>query len=398
MRVKRYLGFIKRSALKLITMPLVGSIVLIKPLIHFRFGNLRSERFGHFSSDVEVYLLIKEESPSLKCVDIIGCPEPVCNRQLQKMWGRTFRIAPFAWLWGRLEQELKKWTGGDHFSVPLLGHLYEYPLLFSTTPRLSFSEDEMRFGQELQQKLGIPLGAPWFCIHNRDSAYLEQFIGEQNWAYHDYRDFSPESMMLASEELVRLGYFAVRIGSHATEKLVTKNSHIIDYCFSSLRSDFLDIYLMAHCVAFLGSDSGISSGPLIFRKPCHIINFSLTLMNVLTHYNPWPFIPKHLFQKEEGRFLSLHEIFEAGLYKVSESQKFLDAGVEVISNTPEEIRDLALEADARIKGNWQEHPEDESLQDLFWEIFRRYASDKDLGNIKPCIGAAFLKQHQYLLH
>ena len=45
------------------------------------------------------------------------------------------------------------------------------------------------------------------------------------------------------------------------------------------------------------------------------------------------------------RFLSLREMFEFGLCSTGESNKFEETGVEVISNTPEEICELAIEVD-----------------------------------------------------
>ena len=89
-------------------------------------------------------------------------------------------------------------------------------------------------------------------------------------------------------------------------------------------------------------------------------------------------------------------MFEAGLYEADQSWKFEKAGVEVISNTQEEIRDLSIEAAERLRGRWQPQPEDEELQQRFWGIFQQYALPK-MGNVKARIGAEFLRKHQYLL-
>lgn len=380
----------------MIVTPLALVVVALKPFIHLRFGNMRSNRFGHFCADPEVYLLSKSnDTQGDRIIDVIGCPEPVCNLQIKRMWSRTFRITPGAWLWAAIDRALRFWTRGPSYRVPLYSLLHDYSKLLSAPPCLSFTDDEARLGQRLQQQLGIPLGARWICIHNRDEAFLDQTIGG-NWAYHSYRNFSVQSVLLAAEELSRRGYFVIRIGSHAAERFSSTNPRIIDYAFSHLRSDFLDIFLMANCTAYIGSDSGVSSGPLIFRKPVYFINFSLTGIHGLTHFSPWPFITKHLVYKETQRPLSLRQMFEAGLYGVGESWKFEKAGVEVISNTQEEIRDLVIEVDERLRGRWQPKPEDEELQQRFWDIVRRYASPK-MGDVKARIGAEFLRKHQYLL-
>jgi hypothetical protein len=72
--------------------------------------------------------------------------------------------------------------------------------------------------------------------------------------------------------------------------------------------------------------------------------------------------------------------------------------VDLIENTPEEIRDVAIEMAERIAGTWQAHPEDEALQQRFWEIFPTNAVDayevKPLhGEIRARFGAAYLRNN-----
>jgi hypothetical protein len=73
------------------------------------------------------------------------------------------------------------------------------------------------------------------------------------------------------------------------------------------------------------------------------------------------------------------------------------AGVDVEDNTPEEICDLAVELDERLKGTWHPQAQDEQLQQQFWDIFRQQCPPEHVGNVQPRIGAAFLRQHRYLL-
>jgi putative glycosyltransferase (TIGR04372 family) len=122
------------------------------------------------------------------------------------------------------------------------------------------------------------------------------------------------------------------------------------------------------------------------------------MIDIMTCYNPWPFITKLLFHKGKNRFLSLREIFEYGLTSADQSFMFEAAGVEPICNTPEEIRTLAIEVDERMKGQWQPQPEDEELQQRFWDIFRQYTPKDRVGDIQARIGAVFLRKHVDLLN
>ena len=54
-------------------------------------------------------------------------------------------------------------------------------------------------------------------------------------------------------------------------------------------------------------------------------------------------------------------MFERGLFNATQSNKFKEAGVEVVSNTPEEICDLTKEAIQRLNGDYRQDKNDESI-------------------------------------
>ena len=386
--------------LRFITLPLALIIVAIRPLILIRFGTLRSDRLGHFTGDVEAFLCARSiEIENYRTVDVIGCPEPVCNRQLQAMWARVMCITPGARLWAILDLTCHQITRSDLHHIKLAGRAVQMGLFSTTKRHISFTYEEDRRGQELLKQLGIPAGVPWVCIHNRDSAYLAESQPTVNWGYHDYRDFSVQTMASAAEELTQRGYYVLRMGSIVAESFMANHPKIIDYSNHSARSDFADIYLLGNCAFYLGSDSGIVGVPAIFRKPFAFVNFpaAQTIYSVY-YWNPMPFTLKRAWLKKEARWLSLREHFVNGLANADHTQAFEAAGIELVNNTPEEIRDLAAEVDDRIAGVWQTTREDEELQQRFWEIVRQYVPTYGDGEFKARIGAAFLRKHVDLLN
>ena len=183
--------------------PLVLSaylIVALRPLIVVRFGTLQSDRIGHFSVDTEAYLCsLKKKKSNQRTFDIIGCANPGCNHQLRLMWGRVIHIVPGAWLWDYLDRICRRITQSDLHHLKL-EDIHDQSDLFPTTPKhISFTPEEDRRGREVLEQLGIPVGVPWVCIHNRDAAYLGSSQPSVNWSYHDYRDFSVQSMVPAAE-------------------------------------------------------------------------------------------------------------------------------------------------------------------------------------------------------
>lgn len=394
--VERYFKKIFEFFLVIGVSPIVLLIIAIRPFVIIRFGTMISHRIGHFTLDVEAYLCVLDhDNSNCKTFDIITCPEPVCNQQLQTMWARTLCISPETWRIRILQRACQLLTP-KHY-VRLYARYSDYYLFKNTSSHLQFTNEEQFRGQELLRKLGVPLGMPWVCIHNRDSTYLSKTLGDK-WAYHDFRDFSIKDTILAAKELSQRGYYVLRMGSVVSEPLISNNPKIVDYASSEMQSDFADMYLLANCSGYIGSDAGIACIPLIFRKPVIYINWSITQIGILIYENCFsvPFIIKQLLKKETKRYISLREMFKLGLNGAAESQRFEKAGVEVVSNTAEEIRDLSIEFDERLKNQWQSQPEDEVLQQRFWEIFKEYSPVEDR-EINVKLGASFLRNNKYLL-
>lgn len=395
-KVRAALKLIASLFLNLLALPIVLLVVALRPFVLVRFGTLISKRIGHFAADTEAYLCARDRVPiRSRIVDFIGCPEPVCNHQLYKMFRRTIHIAPFWRLWNIIDRACLFFTHTDTHHVKLYDRNEDYKYRIGTEPHLSFTDEERELGWKLLLKMGVPVGSKWVCIHNRDSSYIDKTFGGRS-EYHDYRDFSIQSMMLAAEELSRRGYYVFRVGSVVAEKLVSDNPKIIDYASSSFRCDFLDVYLLGNSTFHLGCDSGISCVPMIFRQTVGLTNFSL--LSAL-RYMYSPFIYKRMWHKNKGRFLSMREIFESGLSYANKSYQYKRADVELICNSPQEILDFAVEIEDRLQGRWEENPEDEVLQKQFWNLYRQFVpSAVQGGNDHFRIGAAYLRKHIDLLN
>jgi len=98
--------------------------------------------------------------------------------------------------------------------------------------------------------------------------------------------------------------------------------------------------------------------------------------------------------KEEKRFMTFREIIESGAGKFYYSELFEQQGIELIENTPEEIRDVVIEMDERLKGTWETTDEDEELQRQFWSLFK----PNEENSVFRCrTGTAFLRENRELL-
>ncbi|MGQ0666815.1 MAG: TIGR04372 family glycosyltransferase [Nitrospiraceae bacterium] len=393
---------IKRAVRAIITwiqavalLPLVALVVALRPFVLIRFGVMDASRIGHLCN-TEGYLCLRDvESSRRRVLDFIGCSTTVCNRQLHAMFARTLSMFPWAGLLRGLARSCQVWTRSDVHCLEFGPRDLQW--LEAVEPHLHFTEEEHKQGRRLLERLGIPSGAGWVCIHNRDCVYLDRTQAGRDWSYHDFRDFSVQSMQPAAEELARRGYYVLRMGSSAEHPLVANHSRVIDYANHAERSDFGDIYLLGNCRFYVGSESGIFAVSTLFRRPFAFVNFPVPQPCYdLYHWNPMPFILKRARHKKGGRLLSLRELFALGLASAYTTEAFEAAGVELVCNTPDEICDLATEVDDRCHGRWQSKPDDEELQKKFWEIFHQH-NPHARNVVKARIGAAFLRKHADLL-
>ena len=387
----------------MLTAPIVFFIWALRPLLLLRFGVFNSNRLGDFAPEAQGYLVTQKRDLSGSWTfDFIGVRGPISNFQLLKMLARQIRVFPGAWLWLLLDRACLFWTRGSLHHANTRISIDHWPQFLNCPALLHFTASETLEGKILLKALGVTRDARWVCIHNRDSKYLDtkvaasKFAPGRSWGYHNYRDFSVKSMVLAAEELTKRGYFVLRMGAVVAEPLISTNPKIVDYASTLHQSDFADIFLLANCAAYLGSDSGIFTVPLIFGKPTIIINFPLGYTAQLTHHSTFPFIPKHLWHRATKHRLGIREVFDRKLLFASDSRVYEEAGVDVEDNTPEEICDLAVELDERLKGTWHPQTQDEQLQQQFWDIFRQQCPTEHVGSFQPRIGAAFLRRHGYL--
>jgi len=105
-------------------------------------------------------------------------------------------------------------------------------------------------------------------------------------------------------------------------------------------------------------------------------------------------IPKKCWFKDEKRFLTFEEIIEGGAGKYLKTQLFESHEIELVENTPDEIKDAVIEMDERLKGTWETTKEDEELQKRFWSLFKPNV----LNNVfRSRIGAKYLFDNRELL-
>ena len=404
-KIKRLLVIFLKSPLYIIAFIVVLTFRIIRPLILVRIGSLVSSRMGHFGVNTELYLCEYDagiDQPSERHIDLFYFKSlPICNQQLAKMWKRTIHIWP-AWILAPVARANFLIPGGeDHEAGNTTNSDRDvHNLLDKSGPHLEFTAEEELKGQANLKLMKIPSGSPFVCLIARDSSYLEHHTPGQESSYHSYRDVNIQNYALAAEELASRGYFVLRMGTHVKEPLRSHHNMVIDYATNGMRSDFMDIYLGAKCTFCVSCGTGFDAIPQIFRRPVAFVNH-VPIGYLMTYQKTSIAITKHHISKESHRELTLEEILINGLSSCLRSSEYDSKDIFLVENTPEEIRDIVIEMDERIKNLWKPNEHDGLLQQKFWSKFltdELDAQDRRLhGVIKSRFGASFLQENQWWL-
>ena len=394
----------KISKLPLYILAIFPALVIrvIKPWLLVRIGLLNSSRIGHFAANTELYLCERNAGinvPNQRYLDIFFIEnENLCNRQLLIMWERILRIWP-NWIFAYVMRINRLLPGAQLHEIVFFSHGRDIHNLYDKfSAHLNFTTEEVTRGENGMLAMGLPVGKPFICLIARDNAYLSNPIYE----YHNYRDSNINNFVLAAEALAEMGYYVIRMGVKVNASMSSTHPKVIDYASNGMRSDFMDIFLGANCHFAISTGTGWDAIPEIFRRPVVYVNF-VPAAYLCTFRNLTFSILKHHIDKKSGCEINLREIFLRGVGFCMRTSDYESKGVELVENTPEEIRDVAIEMIERLAGTWKPHQEDEYLQKLFWNRFRTFAVDTFLvkplhGEINARFGAKFLLDNKEWLH
>jgi len=206
------------------------------------------------------------------------------------------------------------------------------------TPHIWFKDSEYARFEIAKRKLGLKRDGWYACLHVRDGG----FYGDHN----NYRNADILTFKKAISEIERRGGQVLRMGNTSSAEL-NQDIGVIDYAHSAIRSDYLDLSLIAHCELFIGQNSGPTDLALLFNRKVVLTNMD-TLME-------WPLlksndrgIMRHLFDSKEMRRLSIFERlsqpYENDLESFKVAAGYRNDDLSVINNSEEEIYDLVVES------------------------------------------------------
>jgi len=252
-------------------------------------------------------------------------------------------------------------------------------------PLLEFPPEVATRGLALLEKAGVPRGAWFVALHVRDIVWRGATSGLQAIRNADTASYLP-----AIDEITRRGGFVVRMGDADAPRL-PPHAPVIDYCRSDMRSDWMDIFLLARSRFVLGSASGPVFVPPLYGVPSVLTNWWPPGMR------PWHasdiYIPKLAKRVADGTYLTLSEMLREPV-SYCHSPRYLGErhGLGVEDNAADIIHDAVVEMFTRFEDGASS---DAELEDLRTRADRIYQSHGHIGMAQP--SRCFLRRYRDLI-
>lgn len=229
-------------------------------------------------------------------------------------------------------------------------------------PVLSLPPDIEERGHLALVTVGIPRDAWFVALHVREPASKQYHADLHNVLNGNIADYLP-----AISEITDRGGWVIRLGD-PNMKPLPDLPNVLDYCHCSIRSDWMDVFLLARCRFFLGTSSGPAYVPVIYQVPTVLTNWWPPAQR------PWDdqaiFIPKLYRYVKNGTALSLSRaLSEPFGYCNSIDLLKHNSGVTVDDNSPDDIRDAVIEMIERLEGTATYSADDIRLRESATRIF-----------------------------
>ncbi|MDC1120398.1 TIGR04372 family glycosyltransferase [Alphaproteobacteria bacterium] len=367
----------------------------LSPVILIRTSSMDTSRIGWFHI-LNWHLRAKVETKSLDLFfEKRSLPQPASQIFL-KMWTNQVRAVPFRFLWEvvhRVNQALPsdKYTLDLPKSFPFSDN--QFVRNFQASEPLFFSLNDVELLEAKRQIKQMSVSNDFICFHNRDSAFLDANLPENNWSYHDHRDSNIQLYAPAIKYLADSGINCIRLGTVVRDALEPEfQKSVIDYQGTKKQSALLDLYLASHCKFFITTDSGVNILPYMFNRPVVLLNW-INLVNIFRYMPKTVFIPKMYRSLDTAEYFDFYDMLYGPVRNIARKKQLDAQNAEIIENSPDEILHAVREMQLRLSGRWHESKEDKLRQKKFWNLFGQTACRHDSFHLS----ARFLKKYENLL-
>lgn len=361
-------------------------IVTISPIYKFRLAKID---FGRIGETYPIDWYISENQNNIKLsfdIFFVSNSTNNLNKTLYGLFKKKVYLSKSYYFWNIIFNLIKLVKFNQLF-IPIHGVNYSYneiknknfyknskkinirikSILKNKKPNLIFSKYQINLGTKLMKEINKE-NLNIVCISGRDSGYLNNYIPQRDWSYHDYRNMNFDNYKKTIEYLIKNNFFVIKMGNFVEDNFIYKNKSYFDYSRSNFNSDFLDIFIPSISYLNICADSGISSVPEYFRKPIVYVNKCYVhLIHKWCLYGS--FIYKKFYSKKLERYLKFYEIIKIDFGGNHNMDFFNKNSIILEENTPDEILLSVKEMVLRLQNKWVEKDIEIKLKNDFWKSF-----------------------------
>jgi len=317
-----------------------------------------------------------------RTVILLGAPKEFSNPAYVRYWEKYFSLVteprtisllgPISY---RLQQLQSPWRSTDGRRQEHAAFAREVQLRWEAArrePLLELSAEHRGRGYERLRDIGVPEGAWFVGLHVRDDRDV-----------HNLRNADITTYVRAIEAIAKRGGWVLRMGNPNMPPL-PPCPNAVDYAHSAKREDWMDVFLWAEGRFFIGTLSGPQMIPPTFGKPVAITNCGP--IPTITGTKDDILLPKQYRFDREERYLTIAE----RLFNCEHHQSITalrTKGIRVIDNSPEELRDVAVEMMDRLDGRHKDSEQESAMQARFADL----AAKREMYPIK--LARAFMSRY-----
>ena len=353
---------------------------MVRPVILIQVHKVKDWRIGHFATNTEITRLKTVEhnkNNRKKLITIYYFGSKVAsNISLGEIWSQSLPSVRghWGWLLNAITSKLANMNSStDSTNIDLSGFL-----LTENKPILALKRSRR---SEIDLIKNLCKGDSFVCLNVRDFAFMSA-TRTRDMSYHNYRNSDISTYVAAAEALAEMGYTVFRMGALVKDPLVSKHPRVIDYATNGMRTEFLDIFLGAHCSFCVSTGSGWDSVPTIFRRPIMFVNH-LPIFGSSAITLPIMLYPKLLVDQRTLTAQSLTELIQKDLVTASNTAAYANAGVEIRDLSSEELVEAVTEMAQRVEGTFVETPEQKEMQAKLKHILSTHPKLQPTPNYYP---------------
>ncbi|MCW5744777.1 MAG: TIGR04372 family glycosyltransferase [Alphaproteobacteria bacterium] len=338
-------------------------------LLRVRFLCLTSpNRIGHLAIEPDCHAKDRLLAGRWELTVLLLRPADVANPRLLEHWRKYFivvsRPTPFRLLTPFLSFDfLRLYPLRCVVAIDDTATAYDtYRRWGERPPLLALTATERAAGRATLEKMGVPAGAWFVCIHSREGGY-----SPADEHLHSYRNSSIDDYIPAMHAIVAAGGWCIRMGD-STMRPLRPVPGVIDYALSPYKDAAMDVYLCAECRFVLGNSSGLYMLAAVFGKPSALANqaplsavYGVGIRDIA--------IPKRL--RRDGQLLPLGPLLRSPIANYRFTELYEKDRLEPVNNTPAEILAMTEEMLERVSGSPTYTADDEARQEKFRALFAR---------------------------